>query len=284
MRPLARARAPADVWAVDGGQGLVADARCLQVYVTRAARVRWRQGHAWSRKPGPVRAHLLGLGEERAALAASGRTRRRRTAPVDVNLLRDWEEWRTVSECVAGVRPGGHGPGRRRPPARLAHPLVVAGRSAGRGRRTAGDGRRRDQALIAVSRRRDRCSVSSSGRRRRALGPRACWWVPVARTRPDVEPGIQVVVARLDPDARFSFRVDLPGGRWRRPPRSWAPWPPCPTTPPSPATPTRSAWPTAWRPAPAGCGTRCGIRSGPDWTGPVSRSTCWSGRSRTATG
>ena len=33
----------------------------------------------------------------------------------------------------------------------------------------------------------------------------------MARTRPDVGPGIQVVVARLDPDARFSFRVDLPG-------------------------------------------------------------------------
>ena len=41
--------------------------------------------------------------------------------------------------------------------------------------------------------------------------PRECWWAPVGRTRPDVGPGIQVVVARLDPDARFSFRVDLPG-------------------------------------------------------------------------
>src|SRR4029077_5226742 len=43
-----------------------------------------------------------------------------------------------------------------------------------------------------------------------ALGPRACWWVPVARTRPEVGPGIQVVVARLDPHARFAFRIDLP--------------------------------------------------------------------------
>jgi hypothetical protein len=34
--------------------------------------------------------------------------------------------------------------------------------------------------------------------------------VPVARTRPDVDPGIRVLVARLDPDSRFSFRVDLP--------------------------------------------------------------------------
>src|ERR1700722_12604675 len=45
-----------------------------------------------------------------------------------------------------------------------------------------------------------------------ALGPRSCWWVPGARTRPGVGPGIQGVGGRLDPDARFSFRVDLPGG------------------------------------------------------------------------
>src|SRR5207237_7338482 len=38
---------------------------------------------------------------------------------------------------------------------------------------------------------------------------------PVARTRPDVTAegaGLQIVAARLDPDARFSFRVDLPEG------------------------------------------------------------------------
>src|SRR5439155_109012 len=43
-----------------------------------------------------------------------------------------------------------------------------------------------------------------------SLGPRACWWVPVGRTRPEVGSGIRVVVARLDPDARFAFRIDLP--------------------------------------------------------------------------
>jgi hypothetical protein len=42
-----------------------------------------------------------------------------------------------------------------------------------------------------------------------ALGERAMWWAPVARTRGDVG-GVQVVAASLDPDARFSFRVDLP--------------------------------------------------------------------------
>ena len=43
------------------------------------------------------------------------------------------------------------------------------------------------------------------------LGPEAMWWAPVARTSPTVGPGVIVVVARLDPDARFAFRVDLPG-------------------------------------------------------------------------
>ncbi len=53
--PLSPTPRPADVWAVDGGQGLVADARCLQVYVTRAARARWRQGHRVVEEAGAVR-------------------------------------------------------------------------------------------------------------------------------------------------------------------------------------------------------------------------------------
>ena len=43
------------------------------------------------------------------------------------------------------------------------------------------------------------------------FGARATWWAPVARSSPSTGPGLQVVVVRLDPDARFSFRVDLPG-------------------------------------------------------------------------
>ena len=46
------------------------------------------------------------------------------------------------------------------------------------------------------------------------------WWAQVATTRPDLGAGLsdrkalslRVVVARLDPDARFAFRVDLPHG------------------------------------------------------------------------
>ena len=36
------------------------------------------------------------------------------------------------------------------------------------------------------------------------------WWVPVGRFRDSVGIEVQVVAARLDPDARFAFRVDLP--------------------------------------------------------------------------
>jgi hypothetical protein len=209
VRPLVRTVPPADVWAVDGGQGLVADARCLQVYVTRAARVRWRHGRSVVEDEGTLRAHLLGLGEERAALRRSGAP----VAPdtvVDVNLLRDWDEWAAVSECVAACETGGVvlvdgdlQPDWRIPSSWLATLLASA---AGR-----------QVTLAGVTK---HSSLSRGGgpllarlerEAEAALGPRACWWVPVARTRPDVGPGIQVVVARLDPDARFSFRVDLPG-------------------------------------------------------------------------
>ncbi len=43
------------------------------------------------------------------------------------------------------------------------------------------------------------------------FGPRAMWWARIARTRPDLPGELQVVAARLDPDAPFAFRVDLPG-------------------------------------------------------------------------
>src|SRR5207248_376833 len=42
------------------------------------------------------------------------------------------------------------------------------------------------------------------------LGERALWWAPVARMRPSIGLDVQVVAARLDPDARFAFRVDMP--------------------------------------------------------------------------
>ena len=56
VRGLTRAAAPpAETWAVDGGQALVADARCLQVYVTRAAQVCWSGAGPWWKGRCPYR-------------------------------------------------------------------------------------------------------------------------------------------------------------------------------------------------------------------------------------
>ncbi len=64
---------------------MVADARCVQVAVTRASRVRWRDGACALEDEGELRAHVLGCGEERLALtslALPGTSRcRRRPQP-----------------------------------------------------------------------------------------------------------------------------------------------------------------------------------------------------------
>src|SRR5207244_4011682 len=79
--------APADVWAVDGGQALVADARCLQVVVTRAARVRYRDGACVLDEQGELAAELLTDGSV-------------------INLLRDKGEWEAVDASLAEADPG----------------------------------------------------------------------------------------------------------------------------------------------------------------------------------
>ena len=225
LRPLTRTAPPADVWAVDGGQALVADARCLQLLVTRAARVRFRDGRCVLEDEGELRAALLGGGEGRAAAAVLGAaetafTRAALELPgladdcaVDANLLRDRWEWEAVERSVEQAEPGGVvlvdgdlQPDWRIPSTYLADLLTEA--SAKR------------VLLAAVTK---RSSLARGGapllgqlevEAATRFGPRALWWAAVARTRADVRAesgaGLQVVVARLDPDARFAFRVDLP--------------------------------------------------------------------------
>jgi hypothetical protein len=212
LRPLARRPAPADCWAVDGGQALVADARSLQVYATRTATVRWRDGHVVMEDEGNLRVHLLGCGEEREALAALDSPVDPRAA-VDVNLLRDWGEWQAVSAAVDAADAADGGglvlvdgdlqPDWRIPAGWLADLLIGA--------------QARGVLLAGVTK---HSSLSRGGapllgaleqEAAAALGPRAMWWTRVARTRPEAGPGLQVLVARMDPDARFAFRVDLPG-------------------------------------------------------------------------
>ncbi len=209
LRSLTRTRPPEDVWAIDGGQGLVADARCLQLYVTRAATVRWQRG-VWAREDeGTLEHHLLGGGEGRAALAAS----RAPVAPgceVDVNLLRDWAEWRAVDAAVGEADRGAMVlvDGDLQPDWRIPSSWLdgLLSRAADAGVTLVGVTKHSSLArggtpLLG------QLEIEAAAER----GPRAQWWAPIATTRSDVGPGLRIVAARLDPDARFAFRVDLPG-------------------------------------------------------------------------
>lgn len=210
LRPLERLAPPPDVWAVDGGQALVADARCLQLYVTRAATVRWAGGRCVQEEEGPLAAHLLGLGEGRAALAATGAPVDA-DAAVDVNLLRDWGEWQAVAAAVDACGTGGVVlvDGDLQPDWRI--PAAWAGalleRACGRGVALAGITKHSSLARGGAP-----LVGALEAEAERLFGPRATWWAQVATTRPELGPGLVVCVARLDPDARFAFRVDLPGG------------------------------------------------------------------------
>jgi hypothetical protein len=208
LRPLTRADWPCDVWAVDGGQAVVADARSVLVAVTRASRVRWRSGACILEEEGDLRAHVLGCGEERGevhslALPVSA------DATIDLNLLRDWAEWEAVARSVEDAEAGGLVlvDGDLLPDWRLPRSVIA---------RLLGAAERRDVLLAAVTK---HSSLAHGGapllgrlerQGQREFGPRGMWWARVAATRADTGADLQILAARLDPDARFAFRVDLP--------------------------------------------------------------------------
>jgi hypothetical protein len=209
LRPLGRGDPPAEVWAIDGGQAVVADARCLHLLVTRAARVRFRHGRCVLEEEGDLRAHVLGRGEGRAAIASLALPGLASDCPVDANLLRDRWEWDAVERSIEEAEPGALvlvdgdlQPDWRIPSSYLAgllaraagHDVVVAGVTKHSSLARGGAPLLGQLELAAEA----------------ALGPRSRWWAAVARTRGDVGAGLQVVAARLDPDARFAFRIDLP--------------------------------------------------------------------------
>lgn len=210
VQPLSPApEPPPEAWAVDGGQALVADAKCLQVYATRASRVCWSEGRCVVEEDLPLALHLLGLGEDRRALAGLGAPVRPDSS-VDVNLLREWAEWSAAESCVSVASPGSLvvvdgdlQPDWRIAPDWLARLLDVAsdrqvilvGVTKHTGLSWGG------APLLGVLERLAAAEVGAGER----------WWAPVARSSPSAGPGVQVVVAKLDPDARFAFRVDLPG-------------------------------------------------------------------------
>ena len=209
VRPLPAPVPAPEVWAVDGGQALVADARCLQVYVTRAASVCFRDGWCEIEEVGELHAHLLGTGQPARDLVAG--LDLEAGTPVDVNLLRDWEEWTAAARCVERAVPGAlvliDGdliPDWRVPPT-VATALFE--RAA-----------ERDVIVMGVTK---HSSLARGGaplvgqlemEAQVSLG-RTRWWAEVARTRDGSHwPDLQVLVAGLDPDARYSFRIDVPAG------------------------------------------------------------------------
>ncbi|HEX6596833.1 MAG TPA: DNA double-strand break repair nuclease NurA [Acidimicrobiales bacterium] len=208
-RPLTRMAAPPEVWAVDGGQATVADARSVQVIATRAARARFLGGECVLEDEGELRAWLVGSGEERVAAASLGLG----IAPdvsVDVNLLRDAGEWEAVSRALDEASPGAFllVDGDLRPDLRIPVERVASLLAAGA---------ERSVTVLSVTK---HSSLARGGapllgqlelEAAVQLGERAMWWAPVARMKPSVGLDVQVVAARLDPDARFAFRVDLPG-------------------------------------------------------------------------
>ncbi|MGH9125871.1 MAG: DNA double-strand break repair nuclease NurA [Acidimicrobiales bacterium] len=209
LRPLTRLAPPDDVWAVDGGQAVVADARSVAIVVTRTSRVRWRHGRCQLEEEGDLRPQLVGCGEERSAILAYG-IPVRPDAVVDIGLLRDWGEWEAVARSVEEA----DGPGAlvlvdgdlepdwRLPPLWLEALLT---RAATLGVWVAGVTKHSSLARGGAP-----LLGQLERRAEQELGERAMWWARVASTRPDSGPTRQVLAARLDPDARFSFRIDLP--------------------------------------------------------------------------
>ncbi|MGH9066709.1 MAG: DNA double-strand break repair nuclease NurA, partial [Acidimicrobiales bacterium] len=156
---------------------------------------------------------LLGGGEDgpaRARLARAGVELAEGTA-IDVNLLRDAAEWEALARAVK-LAPAGSlvlVDGDLQPDWRIpgSWAAAILGRATDRGVVVAGvtkhSGLSRGGAPLVGQ-------LEAEAELDPSLGPDARWWAPVARTGAGVEPALVVVVARLDPAARFAFRVDFP--------------------------------------------------------------------------
>ncbi len=219
---LAPGSVPSEVWAIDGGQAWIADARTIAVVAVRGARVMWRADEVVE-DAGALEVVVLGGGSERAWLAERGLFVARDTA-VDLNLLRDWTEWRLIAETVAQAAPGAIvlvdgdlAPDWRVPP---GHRSSVLAQAREVGVAVVGITKHSSLSLGAAP----LVSVYEQ-QGEAAFGPRARWWAEVAivaegerspgmlnpAPAEPTAPLVNVCVARLDPLAPFAFRIDIGG-------------------------------------------------------------------------
>lgn len=212
-RPLTPApAAPNQVWAVDGGQALVRDARCLQVYVVRAGRCCFTDRVAVVEDEGELRAHLVGVGQRGVELARlDGGLALPVNTAIDVNLLRERVEWdgieRTIHEAAPGALVLVDGDLRPDPriPTQWATELLASAAERG-------------VTVVGVTK---HTSLARGGspllgqleaEAEHALGKRATWWARVGHSPAETGVPFTVVAARLDPDAPYSFRLDIAEG------------------------------------------------------------------------
>jgi hypothetical protein len=209
-RPLTPApAAPVEVWAVDGGQVLVRDARCLQVYVVRAGRCCFVDRVAKIEDEGELRAHLVGIGQRAVELGRlDGGLALPANTAVDVNLLRERVEWdgieRTIHEACAGALVLVDGDLRPDPriPVNWVTELLASATERG-------------VTVVGVTK---HTSLARGGapligqleaEAHATLGTRQRWWARVGHSPAETGVPFTVVAARLDPDAPYSFRLDI---------------------------------------------------------------------------
>lgn len=202
---------PDESWAVDGGQVVIADALCCSVVATRAARVGMSGRHVALEDRGELEVDVL-VGDEAPDLA-----RDMGVPPdtrVDVSLLRDAREWRLVRRTVEEASPGSLVlvDGDLQPDWRLPGSVVgdIAALALERGVRMVGVTKhsslsRGGAPLVGA--------LEAMADADPELGRASRWWVPVAKSSANATTERLVAVARLDPAARFAFRIDILGGR-----------------------------------------------------------------------
>ncbi len=212
-RVLTPAAAPArEVWAVDGGQALVRDARCLQVYVVRAGRCCFVDRVATVEDEGELRAHLIGIGQRGVELArVDGGLHLPANTAIDINLLRERVEWDGIERTLGEAAPGALVlvDGDLRPDPRLPLGWVTE---------LLADATARGITVVGVTKHTSlsRGGAPLIGQLEReadlALGPRSRWWASVGHSAAERGVPFTVVAARLDPDAAYSFRLDIAEG------------------------------------------------------------------------